>query len=162
MTESTSSAPPVARIPVRPLTAESFAEFGSVVGRNRLVLTTTEFPFYTNLGTLLPADQPITYLNRHHDCNQLFLTLEGRPMVVIVASPKLSAAELTPDNVHAFLTDGNTAIVFHIDTWHLAPRGTGPEPVHVLNVQAEDSRTNTERIELADVFGGPIVVSLPA
>jgi ureidoglycolate hydrolase len=137
----------------RPLTPESFAEFGAVVGPRQLVLTSTEFPFFTNIATLQPRHLPVTYLNRHHDHQQLFLTLGGQPMIVIVAAPRLTGAELRPEHVRAFVTDGNTAIVFHIDTWHVAPRAAGAEPIRALNVQATNNQVHTERVELAEAFG---------
>jgi len=149
-------------LPLEPLTAATFVEFGAVVGREPLTLTSREFPFFTNLVTLERPDLPITYLNRHHDHQQLFLTLSGRPMIVIVAAPALSAAELRPERVRAFLTDGATAIIFHIDTWHIAPRFAGADPVQALNVQATNNRVHTERVELDAAFGGPLGLALPS
>ena len=143
----------VVTLKARPLTRESFAEFGTVVGPDRTVLTSTEFPFFTNVVSLQPDHLPITYVNRHHDHHQIFATLDGKPMIVIVASPRLSAAEIRPEHVQAFVTDGSTAIVFHIDTWHLAPRGVGRDPIRVLNVQAIDNHVHTERVDLAPTFG---------
>jgi len=141
------------RLTQRPLTPESFAEFGAVVGPSQFVLTSTVFPFFTNVTALQPGHLPITYLNRHHDHQQLFLTLGGQPMIVIVAAPALAASDLRPEHVQAFVTDGNTAIVFHIDTWHVAPRAAGAEPIRALNVQATNNRVHTERIELEQAFG---------
>lgn len=146
------------RLTPRPLTPESFAEFGAVVGPSQLVLTSTEFPFFTNVTTLQPDHLPITYLNRHHDHQQLFLTLGGQPMIVIVAAPALAASELRPEHVQAFLTDGNTAIVFHIDTWHIAPRAAGADPIRALNVQATNNQVHTERVELEQAFGGHLAL----
>ncbi|MGI8914817.1 MAG: ureidoglycolate lyase [Chloroflexota bacterium] len=112
MTPVTPTGQAVVMLTPLPLTADSFAEFGSVVGPDHLVLTSTEFPFFTNLATLQPVHLPITYINRHHDHQQLFSTLDGRPMIVVVAAPTVSAAELRPEHVRAFVTDGSTAIVF--------------------------------------------------
>jgi ureidoglycolate hydrolase len=138
------------RIRPRPLTAEAFAPFGHVVGPDQLILETKEFPMFTNLVTLRPADEPITYINRHHDHNQLFVTVGGAKMIVIVARPDLPGAGFDPTNIEAFETDGNQAIVFHIDTWHIAPRGVGPGSVRAINVQATNNLVHTERIELED------------
>lgn len=153
MTDSGANTPRVVQLTPRPLTPEAFAEFGSVVGPERLVLTSTEFPFFTNVAALQPDNLPITYVNRHHDHNQIFLTFDGKPMIVVVASRRLSAAELRPEHLQAFVTDGSTAIVFHVDTWHLAPRALGPEPIRALNVQATNTQVHTERIELAPTYG---------
>src|SRR5690242_10247099 len=71
----------VVTIRPEPLTAASFAEFGRVVGPEQAVLTSTEFPFFTNASTLQSCDLPITYVNRHHDHNQIFASFDGRPMV---------------------------------------------------------------------------------
>lgn len=141
-----------------PLTAEAFAPFGAIVGPDQLVLTSTEHPFFTKLVALEPANRPITYLNRHHDHQQVFATLGGRPMLLVVAAPGLRADQLRPEAVHAFVTDGNTAIVFHVDTWHIAPRAVGAAPVRALNVQATNHRAHTERVELAEAFGRALAV----
>lgn len=155
-------APPrVLRLRPRPLTPEAFAEFGTVVGPERMVLTSTEFPFFTNVASLQPADRPITYLNRHHDHHQIFASLGGQPMIVVVASPRLSAAEIRPEDVQAFVTDGQTAIVFHVETWHLEPRAAGRAPIRALNVQATNNHVHTERVELAPTFGWVIQLEVP-
>ena len=153
--------PRVVKIALQPLTAEAFAEFGTVVGPEKVVLTSTEFPFFTNVATLQPDHLPITYVNRHHDHNQIFLTFDGKPMIVVVASPRLSADEIRPEDVRAFVTDGNTAIVFHVETWHLAPRAVGPNPIRALNVQATNNHVHTERIDLAPTFGCVIELDVP-
>jgi ureidoglycolate hydrolase len=153
MAESTTDRPRVVTLRPEPLTPEAFAEFGTVVGPEKFVLTSTEFPFFTNVTTLMPDYLPITYVNRHHDHHQIFMTFGGKPMIVVVASPRLSGAEIRPEDVQAFVTDGNTAIVFHVDTWHLAPRALGPEPIRALNVQATNNHVHTERIELEPTFG---------
>ena len=161
MVEVTSAGGASLTLTPRPLTAESFAAFGQVVGPEHLVLTSTEFPFFTNLVALQPAHLPITYLNRHHDHQQLFLTLAGRPMLVVVAAPTISGADLRPEDVRAFVTDGNTAIVFHIDTWHVAPRAAGGAETQALNVQAVNNQVHTERVELAQAFGGHLTLTPP-
>lgn len=153
MAEMSTIGMPVVKLTSRPLTAEGFAEFGTIVGPQQLVLTSTEFPFFTNLATLQPQGLPITYINRHHDHQQLFLTLDGRPMIVVVAAPSISAAAMRPECIQAFITDGNTALVFHIDTWHIEPRAAGAESIYALNVQATNNRVHTERIELPSALG---------
>ncbi len=161
MADTTRVSPEMLALTPEPLTAEAFAEFGSVVGPGKLVLTSTEFPFFTNVATLEPDHPPITYVNRHHDHNQIFATFDGKPMIVVVASPRLSAAELRLEDIRAFVTDGSTAIVFHVDTWHLAPRAVGPEPIRALNVQATNNHVHTERLELAPTFGRQIQLAVP-
>jgi ureidoglycolate hydrolase len=136
-----------------PLTPESFAPYGKVLDQEPFVLTSTYFPFFSNVATLKPTSEPITYINRHHDHNQIFATLGGDQLVVVVAPPQISAAELDPSNIKAFITDGQTAFVFHVDTWHLEPRGVGPHPVRALNVQATNLRVHTERVELDNERG---------
>lgn len=161
MDHTAGTGPRVVGIAPEPLTPEAFAEFGAVVGPERFVLTSTEFPFFTNVATLQPDNGPITYLNRHHDHHQIFATFDGRPMIVIVASPRLSASELRPDALRAFVTDGSTAIVFHVDTWHVAPRAVGPEPIRALNVQATNNLVHTERVELGPAFGWEVRLEVP-
>src|SRR5579883_2675861 len=57
MADTTRVSPEMLALTPEPLTAEAFAEFGSVVGPGKLVLTSTEFPFFTNVATLEP-DHP--------------------------------------------------------------------------------------------------------
>ncbi|HLZ10780.1 MAG TPA: ureidoglycolate lyase [Chloroflexota bacterium] len=137
-------------IHARPLTAESFARYGKVLDQSQFVLESTEFPFFANITTFRPSTEPITYINRHHDHNQIFATF-GEPMVVIVAAPGLNGDGFPPDQIEAFVTDGQTAIVFDIDTWHIAPRAVGNNTVKALNVQALHNEVHTERIEMSDL-----------
>lgn len=136
------------KIRPRPLTPEAFAPFGRVLDQSQMILQSTEFPFFTNITTLRPADEPITYINRHHDHNQLFVTLGGAKMIVIVAHPELAGEGFDPATIEAFESDGQQAIVFHIDTWHIAPRGVGPGVVRAVNMQATNNHVHTERVEL--------------
>ena len=143
----------VVTIEAEPLTPEAFAPFGKVLDESRFILASNEFPFFANLVTLRPSTEDVTYVNRHHDHNQIFASIGGDPMVVIVADPRLPGDGFDPTKIRAFKTDGNAAIVFHVDTWHLAPRGVGNQTARALNVQAINNDVHTERIELADVAG---------
>jgi ureidoglycolate hydrolase len=137
-------------IHAKPLTTEAFAPYGKVLDQAQFVLESTEFPFFANITTFRPSTEPITYINRHHDHNQIFATF-GEPMVVIVASSGLTGEGFPPDQIEAFVTDGQTAIVFDIDTWHIAPRAVGNNVVKALNVQATQNEVHTERIEMSDL-----------
>jgi len=150
----------VVQLRPRLMTPEAFAPFGKVLDREQFVLTSTEFPFFTNVATLRPPDDPILYINRHHDHNQIFASF-GEPMIVVVARPDLSASELSAENIQAFVTDGTQAFVFHIDTWHLEPRALGTQPIRALNVQATNNRVHTERVELEPTFGFVIQLDVP-
>jgi ureidoglycolate hydrolase len=137
-------------ITARPLTASAFEPYGTVLDQSQFVMQSTEFPFFANITTFRPSTEEITYINRHHDHNQIFATF-GEPMVVIVAAPALAGEGFPPDQIEAFVTDGKTAIVFDIDTWHIAPRAVGSGVVRALNVQAMNNHVHTERIEMADL-----------
>lgn len=150
----------VVQLRPRLMTPEAFAPFGKVLDREQFVLSSTVFPFFTNVATLRPPDDPILYINRHHDHNQIFSSF-GEPMIVVVARPELSAQELSAENIQAFVTDGTQAFVFHIDTWHLEPRALGTQPIRALNVQATNNRVHTERVELEPTFGFVIQLDVP-
>jgi ureidoglycolate hydrolase len=137
-------------IHAKPLTATAFAPYGKVLDRSQFVLESKEFPFFANITTFQPSTEEITYVNRHHDHNQIFATF-GEPMVVIVAAPAMMAEGFEPSQIEAFVTDGQTAIVFDIDTWHIAPRAVGQGTVRALNVQATNNDVHTERIEMSDL-----------
>jgi ureidoglycolate hydrolase len=153
MAISKTSTPRVVTIKAEPLTAEAFAPFGKVLDESHFVLASNEFPFFANVVTLLPSTADVTYVNRHHDHNQIFASLGGDRMVVIVADPRIAGEGFDPAQIRAFVSDGATAICFHVDTWHLAPRGVGDRTARALNVQATNNYVYTERIELADVAG---------
>ena len=137
-------------IQARPLTAEAFAPYGKVLDQSQFVLESTEFPLFANITTFRPSTEPITYINRHHDHHQIFASF-GERMVVIVAARDLPGEGFPPDRIEAFVTDGQTAIVFDIDTWHIAPRAVGNNTVKALNVQALHNEVHTERIEMANL-----------
>ena len=145
-----STEPRTVTIQAKPLTANAFAPYGKVLDRAQFVLESKEFPFFANVTTLAPARDEITYINRHHDHNQIFASF-GEPMVVIVAAPALRRDGFEADQIEAFVTDGRSAIVFDIDTWHIAPRSAGPEAIRALNVQAIHNDVHTERIEMSDL-----------
>src|SRR5438309_10853355 len=87
------------------LTAESFAPYGKVIGKEQIVLTSSYFPFFTNVSTLPSSADPIRYINRHHDHHQIFASLGGGRMVAVVAEPGVSAEDLDPSRIPAFTTD---------------------------------------------------------
>jgi ureidoglycolate lyase len=148
--DSVMATPRTVKIRPRPLTPEAFAPFGRVLDQNQFVLHSTHFPFFANITTLRPVHEPITYINRHHDHNQIFVTLGGAPMIVIVARKELAGEGFDPATIEAFESNGQQAIVFDVDTWHIAPRGVGTADVRALNVQATNNRVHTERVELAE------------
>jgi ureidoglycolate lyase len=151
MAITNTTTPRVVSIKAEPLTPEAFAPFGKVLDEQHFVLASNEFPFFANVVTLQPSTADVTYVNRHHDHNQIFATLGGDRMVVIVADPRLPGQDFDPGQIRAFVTDGSAAICFHVDTWHLAPRGVGERTARALNVQAMNNYVHTERIELAEV-----------
>jgi ureidoglycolate hydrolase len=138
------------RIQPKPLTPDAFAPYGKVLDQSQFVLQSTEFPFFANITSFRPSSEEITYINRHHDHNQIFATF-GEPMVVIVAKRELAGEEFPADQIEAFVTDGKTASVFDIDTWHIAPRAVGSTVTKALNVQAIHNDVHTERVEMADL-----------
>lgn len=152
MADSATSNQRVVTLKPRPLTPEAFAQYGKVLDRQQFILRSDHYPMFSNVGILPPIDEPITYVNRHHDHNQIFATF-GEPMVVIVARPDLAADQLQPSDVEAFVTDGKTAIVFHVDTWHLMPHSASRQPIRALNVQATNNHVYTERLDLTTERG---------
>jgi ureidoglycolate lyase len=160
MAATKTAATRVVTIKAEPLTPEAFAPFGKVLDESHFVLASNEFPFFANVVTLQPSTADVTYVNRHHDHNQIFATLGGDRMVVIVADPRLSGEGFDPSTIRAFVSDGNSAICFHVDTWHLAPRGVGDRAARALNVQATNNYVYTERVELADVANSVVRIDV--
>lgn len=131
-----------ATLPLRPLSAETFAPFGAVLEGfghpappgarpiNQGSCWRLDLPLPLSLekadgraGLAIYQAQartfPITVheLERHKLGSQSFVPLEGQRFVVVVASANALPG---PDDVQAFITDGRQGIVLHPGTWHHA------------------------------------------
>jgi ureidoglycolate hydrolase len=100
-------------LPIKHLTAESFAPFGDVVapdGDDRFVVHVEE-PHEKGwrFARSRVARGPVTLVSRHETTRESFVPLAGTTVIVV-------AERATPDDLHAFLLD--RGVVIHKDVWH--------------------------------------------
>lgn len=120
----------------QPLSAEAFADFGDVIERN----DAKSFPINAGrtqrhhdlasvetLGDQARAlvsifvSQPVTlplklaFLERHPQGSQAFMPLHGERFLVVVAPP---GAGINPQDVRAFVTNGQQGVNYKTGTWH--------------------------------------------
>jgi ureidoglycolate hydrolase len=121
------------RVPVVPMTAESFAPYGTVFGlagggADRIAV---DAGFWhegkATLGTIWNPQGAFTFseLERHYNNAQAFAQLSGSPSVVCVAAPTdMDDVQALPDpeDVRGFLIDPAQGYVFHRGTWHVLDR----------------------------------------
>ena len=135
-------------VKVQPLTAESFAPYGRVLGADREDLIRTAGQFTARLMTVRRVPETVDHVNMHTDHSQMFVPLAGEKLVVIVAPPEQPAEGFDPASIAAFLTDGTQTFIFHPGTWHIEPRAAEKEEAQVINVQTEGFREYTTLIKL--------------
>ena len=144
-------------VKVQPMTAESFAPYGRVLGAEREDLIRTAGQFTARLMTVRRVPETVDHVNMHTDHSQMFVPLAGEKLVVIVAPPDQPAEGFDSSSIAAFLTDGKQTFIFHPGTWHIEPRALDKDECQVINVQTDVFRSHTTLIELTP----PVTVELP-
>ena len=141
------------RVRALPITAENFAPYGRLVTVDRGSLSLQEGHFTARLMTVERVPERLKRINRHLDHTQLFIPLAGEPFAVFVAPPDESAEGFDPSKIAAFTTNGQTAIIFHVGTWHIEPRALQADSCQLINVQSNVWRENTEIVAIEDELG---------
>ncbi len=141
------------RVQAQPITAENFVPYGRLVTVERGGLSLREGHFTARLMTVEQVPQRLNRINRHLDHTQLFIPLGGAPFAVFVAPPDESADGFDPRKIAAFTTNGRTAVIFHVGTWHIEPRALAGDTCQLVNVQSNVSPQNTELIAVEDELG---------
>jgi ureidoglycolate lyase len=160
-------------ITAKPLTRESFAEFGDVIeigGDNHYPINGGKAQRYHGLATAeaegpnarvlismvraTPYDFPLqlSMVERHPFGSQAFIPLSPRPFVVIVCRDGGDG----PGTPHAFLTSPSQGINYPRNLWHgvLTPVG---EPQDFLVVDRGGDGSNLEEF----FFSRPYEIQLP-
>ena len=127
---------PRIQTPVHPLTREAFRPYGDVIqaaeSRHYTInqgwaeryadmadLDLLETGGQPNVGVVRAAPRPmplkVTVMERHPKSSQLFIPLEPRPFLVLVASP---GDPLQPENIIAFKTRAGQGINYRRGVWH--------------------------------------------
>ncbi|RBW48590.1 ureidoglycolate lyase [Marinobacter sp. F3R11] len=124
------------QLTAEPLTPEAFADFGEVIDHRcaeYFMINSGRTRRYHDLAkvetlgedarTLISifVSQPVqiplelSFLERHPLGSQAFVPLNGERFVVVVAPP---GDVINPDQVRAFVTDGQQGVNYHAGTWH--------------------------------------------
>ena len=160
------------RVPVVPMTAESFAPYGKVFGlegrgAKRVAL---DAGFWhegkATLGTIWnpPGASVFSELERHYDNAQAFAQLCGSPAIVCAAPPTdMDDPQALPDpsDIRGFLIDPDQGYVFHRGTWHVLDRCVlEPPGASFLIVNSDPNPTQiadfaTRRNWMHPDLGGP-------
>ncbi|MFT5720149.1 MAG: ureidoglycolate lyase, partial [Motiliproteus sp.] len=119
-----------------PLTREAFAPYGEVIEtaeRDFFMINQGSTQRYHQLAEVQlgkPEDRGIisifrakalsmplniTMVERHPLGSQAFIPLKGNPFLLIVAEP---GDNPQPEQLRAFITDGNQGVNYHRGTWH--------------------------------------------
>ena len=154
----------IVRLPIEPMTAESFAPYGEMIeARERPADGRRFFPINFQIDGRTTVEviwQPIEgrrfhILERHFAVTQAFIPLGGAPAVVAVAPPTdLDDAEAMPqpEEVRAFLIDPGKGYVYKVGTWHSLDRYLLKPPgasFAILNVDPNP----TQFADYAERFG---------
>lgn len=169
----------------QPLTEESFAPYGRVIGggerrepdfnneggtkgwRHDLQI---EKPLYMTLETP-PGTRIVSQLECHLNVTQTFLPLGGGPAALVVAKPTHHGLP-EPDDVAAFLLDGSVGYALHVGTWHSLDRLPTSETAtmwlmitdsdtqaDLVNVRTETA-VHTRTMQLTEKWGFPIEIDV--
>ncbi len=125
-------------VQIEPLSIESFAEFGEVIGcaghdffhindahterYHALVQTESDatgkigISIFRNIKTTtLPLQ--IDMLERHPIGSQAFIPMQGQKFLIVVA-PNLNAEQPDLQCIRAFMSDGTQGVNYRAGTWH--------------------------------------------
>ncbi|MCZ6636829.1 MAG: ureidoglycolate lyase [Alphaproteobacteria bacterium] len=128
----------IVKVTVEPLTPETFAPFGEVVGPTaaETVSLGAYFQLWRNafdveggielmFGRYLYRPMRFYKMERHLAVTQSFLPLDGGRSVMVVAAPTERTdpeALPQPEAVHAFHLDGSRGVMLWKGTWHALDR----------------------------------------
>lgn len=176
----------VHKLRIEPMTEENFSPFGYLLDAterptDHRIIAPVDFEA-DGTGTLGVIWQPyegvqFSQLERHFAVTQSFIQMSGSPAVVAVAEPTDlddPMASPNPEDVHAFLIDGNKGYALKRGTWHslnryiLTPPGavfailnSNPNPTQIVDYEKNYSLTYTDlgsdtrpkRVDLGDKYG---------
>jgi len=156
MTEAHADAPPTAWVTARPLDAERFAPFGTVLAprgeRRPIDLYGGSIDVYR--GGPIDADVPveflisrssvrefrIEFLERHLRLAQSFFPLAGGGFIAAVARPQAVLTQVgipALEEIHAFIVPMACGITLHRGTWHEPPYPLGEDLIRLTTSHAE-------------------------
>jgi ureidoglycolate lyase len=153
------------KLPVLPLTAESFKPFGDVIetrAEGFMIINEGKAQRHHDLATVdvateggrplinifraSPWDRPIglRVMERHPLGSQAFISLSGRPFLLVVAPPGDVPG---PEDVRAFITGPGQGVNYRRGCWH-HPLLVLDQPDDVLVVDRGGSGHNLDEIDV--------------
>lgn len=151
----------------KPLTRKGFAPFGDVIettAATKNPMNDGRFERYESLATvdiatpdnakidivrcLQPTALPyrLEVMERHPLGSQAFIPLTAFVFVVVVAP---AAAELDPDAIQAFVSNGRQGINYHRGTWHM-PMIATEAGQSFLVIDRAGAGSNCDMVQLAE------------
>jgi len=153
------------KLHVAPLTAEAFTDFGDVIEARGEPSYAINYGMADRYHALARVDvgesaaavisivnsrqqdlpHQVSVVERHPLGSQAFIPRERTPFVVVVAAPSES---FQPDQLHAFVTNGEQGINYHTGTWHgllLTPFAD----MSFICVDRDGAGNNCQEIQLA-------------
>ena len=128
----------IRRLPVESATPKSVAPFGTLVAADPARSPRTgvfygdavelwaQDRFVSDADTCLsvarvhPRPCEVVWMERHFKHTQTFVSLGGRPFVMVLGAPTSGPAP-DPADVRAIFFDGQAGFMMHIGTWHEFP-----------------------------------------
>ncbi len=128
----------IRRLPVESATPKSVAPYGTLVAADPARVPRTgvfygdavelwaQDRFVSDADTCLsvarvhPRPCEVVWMERHFKHTQTFVSLGGRPFVMVLGAPTPSSAP-DPADVRAIFFDGQAGFMMHIGTWHEFP-----------------------------------------
>lgn len=157
------------RLRPEPISLENFAPFGDVIGVDQASpsgMNDARFCRYDKLATVdLDAEGEVaisivksmaatglpyrfSMVERHPLGSQAFMPLGSFPFIVVVAR---AGDNVTAEDLHAFVTDGEQGINYHRGVWHM-PLIALQEGQSFLVVDRSPGTGNCEEITMTDTL----------
>jgi ureidoglycolate lyase len=153
---------------VEPVTRESFAPYGKLVGAGEGTLRTSDFyghkvelwspgQFVSDDQTTLSAARiyqrplEVIWMERHFKHTQSFIPVGGRPFVAVLGAPT-STPHPDPETVRAFYFDGSAGAMLHLGVWHEFPFAVTAS-ADVIVVLRKETQQNLEQKENNEAIG---------
>ena len=152
-------------LPVRALTAESFAAFGHIATPQSGDAPPGQGDVRPELGDGVPrfyimrlARRGLRFhkIARHVRVTQCLGALGGTPWLIAVAPPAAlanQAARPAPGSIQAFRVPGDCFIMLHRGTWHAGPYFDEADRIDFFNLElADTNRVDFQECDLREVF----------
>ncbi len=157
--------PTVHELAVKPVTAEGFAPFGTVIPptEDGVAFGPEDAVLKLNAGTprfytmRIPGrGLMVEEITRHRQVTQVLAAAGGHSWTVAVAPPgdvEDPRAEPAIEDIRAFLVPGDTAVMLAVGTWHAGPLFDGDER-SFFNLELSDTNvTDHQTCRLVERYG---------